>query len=99
MSNSLIGNDLIEIKGVRVDPAAGVSNYPGGCSMRPKGGPISISADAKSFSMKGAENWTWTTRPRSRADQAWIQKALSANCSPFHQFGVLVPYLKLCLPA
>jgi len=89
VSNSLIGNDLIEIKGVRVYPAASVSNYPGGCSMRPipgakedvvlhvapvepsflgmpslaKGGPISVSADAKSFSMQGAENWTWTYTP------------------------------------
>lgn len=89
VSNSLIGNDLIEVKGVRVYPAASVSNYPGGCSMRPipgarenvvlhvaladpsilgmpslaKGGPISVSADAKSFSLKGAENWTWTYTP------------------------------------
>lgn len=92
VSNSLIGNELIEIKGVRVYPAASVSNYPGGCSLRPipgarenvvlhvapaepailgmagmgmlpKGGPISVSADAKSFSMKGAENWTWTYTP------------------------------------
>lgn len=90
VSNSLIGNDLIEIKGVRVYPAASVSNYPGGCSMRPipgarenvvlhvapvepailgmvgmvpKDGPISVSADGKSFSTKGAENWTWTYTP------------------------------------
>ncbi len=89
VSSSLIGNDLIEIKGVRVYPAASVSNYPGGCSMRPipgaredvvlhvapaapailgmpslaKGGPISVSADARSFSMKGAENWIWTYTP------------------------------------
>jgi hypothetical protein len=90
VSSSLIGNDLIEVKGVRVYPAASVSNYPGGCSMRPipgakedavlhvapaepavlgmagmmpKGGPISVSADAKSFSVKGAENWTWTYTP------------------------------------
>jgi hypothetical protein len=89
VSNSLVGNDLIEIKGVRIYPAASVSNYPGGCSMRPipgaredvvlhvapanpailgmpnlpKGGPISIDADAKSFSMKGAENWTWMYTP------------------------------------
>lgn len=89
VSNSLIGNDLIEIKGVRSYPAASVSNYPGGCSMRPipgarenvvlhvapaepailgmpslaQGGPISVSADAKSFSIKGAENWTWTYTP------------------------------------
>jgi hypothetical protein len=89
-SNSLIGNDLIEIKGARVYPAASVSNYPGGCSMRPitgakedavlhvapaepailgmasmapKGGPISVSADGKSFSMKSAGNWTWTYTP------------------------------------
>jgi hypothetical protein len=88
-SSSVIGNDLIEIKGVRVYPAASVSNYPGGCSMRPipggkedvalhvalvepavlgipdmaKGGPISVSADAKSFSVKGAENWIWTYTP------------------------------------
>ena len=86
----MIGNDLIEIKGTRVYPAASVSNYPGGCSMRaipgareeavlhvapaepailampsmvPKGGPISVSADGKSFSVKGAENWTWTYTP------------------------------------
>jgi hypothetical protein len=89
VSNSLIGNDLIEIKGTRTYPAASVSNYPGGCSMRPipgakedvvahvapaepailgmpamaKGGPISVSADGKSFSIKGAENWTWTYTP------------------------------------
>jgi hypothetical protein len=89
VSNSLLGNDLIEIKGVRVYPAASVSNYPGGCSMRPipgaredvvvhvgpadprilgmpemaQGGPVSVSSDAKSFSMKGAENWTWTFTP------------------------------------
>ena len=89
-SNSLMGNDLIEIKGARVYPAASVSNYPGSCSMRPvpgakedaalhvapaepailgmpsmapKGGPISVSADGRSFSMKGAENWTWTYTP------------------------------------
>ena len=89
VSNSLVGNDLIEIKGVRVYPAASVSNYPGGCSMRPipgarenvvvhvgpadprilgmpemaQGGPVSVSSDGKSFSMKGAENWTWTFTP------------------------------------
>ncbi|MFL6577286.1 MAG: hypothetical protein ACJ8MR_11765 [Povalibacter sp.] len=89
VSNSLIGSDLIEIKGVRVYPAASVSNYPGGCSMRPipgarenvvvhvgpadprilgmpelaQGGPVSVSSDGKSFSMKGAENWTWTFTP------------------------------------
>lgn len=90
VSNSLVGNDLIEIKGARVYPAASVSNYPGGCSMRPipgarenavlhvapvepgilgmvgmvpKDGPISVSADGKSFSTKGAENWTWTYTP------------------------------------
>ena len=89
VSNSLIGNDLVEIQGTRVYPAASVSNYPGGCSMRPipgakekvvlhvapvepavlgmpgmaKGSPISVSADAKSFSLKGAENWTWTYTP------------------------------------
>jgi hypothetical protein len=34
-ANALIDNDLIEIKGTRVYPAASVSNYPGGCSMRP----------------------------------------------------------------
>jgi hypothetical protein len=89
-SSSMIGNDLIEIKGARVYPAASVSNYPGGCSMRPipgaredavlhvapaepailgmpsmvpKGGPISVSADGKSFSVTGAENWTWTYTP------------------------------------
>ena len=89
LSNSLIGNDQIEIKGTRVYPAASVSNYPGGCSMRPipgakeqallhvapvepavlampnmaQGGPISVSANAKSFSVKGAGNWTWTYTP------------------------------------
>jgi hypothetical protein len=88
VSSAPVG-DLIEIKGVRAYPAASVSNYPGGCSMRPipgakenvvlhvapvepailgmpgmaKGGPISVSADAKSFSLKGAENWTWTYTP------------------------------------
>ena len=33
--------------------------------MVPKGGPISVSvsADGKSFAMKGAENWTWTYTP------------------------------------
>jgi hypothetical protein len=89
VSSSPIGNELIEIKGTRVYPAASVSNYPGSCSMRSipgakenvvvhvapvdptflgmpsmaKGGPISVSADAKSFSVKGAENWTWTYTP------------------------------------
>lgn len=88
-SNSLLGSDSIEIKGVRVYPAASVSNYPGSCSMRPipggkeevrvhvaliepaflgmpsmaQGGPVSISADGKSFSVKGAENWVWTYTP------------------------------------
>ena len=33
-SNSILG-DQLEIKGVRTFPAAMVSNYPGGCSMRP----------------------------------------------------------------
>jgi len=28
-----------------------------------QGGPVSVSSDAKSFSMKGAENWTWTFTP------------------------------------
>jgi hypothetical protein len=35
VSNSLTQRDQIQIKGVRVYPAAMVSNYPGGCSMRP----------------------------------------------------------------
>ncbi len=34
VSNSVLG-EQIEIKGVRTYPAAMVSNYPGGCSMRP----------------------------------------------------------------
>ena len=34
VSNSMVG-DLIEIKGTRIYPAARVSNYPSGCSMRP----------------------------------------------------------------
>ncbi len=34
-SNPAIDNDQIHLKGVRVYPAAMVSNYPGGCSMRP----------------------------------------------------------------
>jgi len=29
----------------------------------PPGGPISISADRKSFSVQGAENWVWTFTP------------------------------------
>ncbi|MBL0143507.1 MAG: hypothetical protein IPP91_15685 [Betaproteobacteria bacterium] len=29
----------------------------------PPGGPFSISADKKTFSMKGAENWVWTYLP------------------------------------
>jgi len=89
-SNPLLENEQIQIKGVRVYPAAMVSNYPGGCSMRPipgakenvalfvamvdpgilgmppemtKGGPISVSSDGKSFSVKGAENWVWTYKP------------------------------------
>jgi hypothetical protein len=88
-ASSFIENQLVEIKGARVYPAASVSNYPGGCSMRPipgakenvvvhvapvepgilgmagmaTGGPISVSADGKSFSVKGAENWTWTYTP------------------------------------
>jgi hypothetical protein len=28
-----------------------------------KGGPISVSSDGKSFSVKGAENWVWTFTP------------------------------------
>jgi hypothetical protein len=89
VSNALIEGDQIEIKGTRAYPAASVSNYPGGCSMRPipgakqevrlhvapvepavlampglaPGGPVSVSADAKSFSIKGAENWIWTYTP------------------------------------
>jgi hypothetical protein len=88
-SSSVIDNDLIEIKGTRIYPPASVSNYPGGCSMRPipgaseavvvhvapvdptflampgmaQGGPVSVAANGKSFSMKGAENWTWTFTP------------------------------------
>jgi hypothetical protein len=29
----------------------------------PPGGPISISADKKSFTLKGADNWVWTFTP------------------------------------
>lgn len=85
-----IDNERVHIKGVRAYPAAMVSNYPAGCSMRPipgakdnvelyvpvtdaailgmppemtKGGPISVSSDGKSFSVKGAENWIWTFKP------------------------------------
>lgn len=29
----------------------------------PKGSPISVSADRKSFTMPGAENWSWTLTP------------------------------------
>lgn len=29
----------------------------------PAGGPISIAADRKSFTLRGAENWTWTFTP------------------------------------
>jgi hypothetical protein len=29
----------------------------------PKGGPISVSADRKSFTMPGGENWIWTLTP------------------------------------
>ncbi len=89
-SNSMTAAKQVEIKGVRVYPAAMVSNYPGGCSMRAipgakenvalyvpvvepgilgmppemtKGGPIAVSSDGKSFSVKGAENWIWTYAP------------------------------------
>lgn len=31
--------------------------------MMPPGGPITISADRKSFTVKGAENWVWTFTP------------------------------------
>jgi hypothetical protein len=80
--------DLIEIKGTRVYPAAMVSNYPGSCSMRAipggtvdavlhfggvapevlampnmPGSPVTIAADRKSFTVKGAENWSWTFFP------------------------------------
>jgi hypothetical protein len=34
-SNSIIADDQIQITGKRAYPAANVSNYPGGCSMRP----------------------------------------------------------------
>ena len=34
VSNAILG-DQLEVKGVRTYPAAMVSNYPGGCSMRP----------------------------------------------------------------
>jgi len=89
-SNAVMQNEQVHIKGVRVFPAAMVSNYPGGCSMRPipgakenvtlyvavvdpgilampemaKDGPISVSSDGKSFSVKGAENWIWTYTPK-----------------------------------
>jgi hypothetical protein len=29
----------------------------------PKGSPVSVSADRKSFTMPGAENWSWTLTP------------------------------------
>lgn len=89
-SNPVMDNEQVHIKGVRVYPAAMVSNYPGGCSMRPipgarenvtlyvamvdpgilampemaKDGPISVSSDGKSFSVKGAEDWVWTYTPK-----------------------------------
>ena len=28
-----------------------------------KGGPVTIAADRKSFSIKGADNWVWTLTP------------------------------------
>ncbi len=31
--------------------------------MMPPGGPLTISADRKSFTVKGAENWVWTFTP------------------------------------
>ena len=32
-------------------------------AMLPKGAPFSVSADHKSFTMPGAENWSWTLTP------------------------------------
>jgi hypothetical protein len=88
VSTAMISGDQVQITGTRTYPAAMVSNYPGGCSMRAipgakedvlqwvagadpqalgmpmmKGSPIVVSADRKSFSIPGAENWTWTFTP------------------------------------
>lgn len=89
-SKPIMENEQVRIKGVRVYPAAMVSNYPASCSMRSipgakedvtlyvalvdpgilampemaKSGPISVSADGKSFSVQGAENWVWTYTPK-----------------------------------
>lgn len=88
VSNSVSSAGQIEIKGTRTYPAASVSNYPAGCSMRPipggkeevtqsvpgmspevlgmpimPGGPVSVAADRKSFSVKGAGSWVWTYTP------------------------------------
>lgn len=78
----------IMLYGVRVYPAAMVSQYPASCKMTPipggkentfltigpadpaamampmpPGSPISVSADKKTFSMKGQDNWIWTFTP------------------------------------
>ena len=88
VSHKLISTEQIQITGSRTYPAAMVSNYPGGCSMRAiaggkveallwvngmsaealglpimKGGPIEVSADRKTFSVKAAGNWLWTYTP------------------------------------
>jgi hypothetical protein len=87
-SSSMSADDQIQITGMRTYPAAMVSNYPGGCSMRAipggkeqkilwvagvgpevlgmpitKDGPMTVSADRKSFSLRGAEDWVWTYTP------------------------------------
>lgn len=88
VSHSMPSNVQVVIKGTRTYPAAKVSNYPAGCSMRAipggkeetlvgmalvspdvlgmpivKEGPVVISADRKTFTVKGAENWVWTYTP------------------------------------
>ena len=88
VSQSAISGDQVQLTGTRTFPAAMVSNYPGGCSMRAiaggkeeallwvtgvspqalgmpimKDGPMMISADRKSFSVKAAGNWVWTYIP------------------------------------
>jgi hypothetical protein len=88
VSQTQVAQDQVQINGTRTFPAAMVSNYPGGCSMRAiaggkeeallwvtgvspealgmpimKDGPIAISADRKSFSVKAAGNWVWTYTP------------------------------------
>ena len=88
VSQSMVSGEQVQLTGTRTFPAAMVSNYPGGCSMRaiaggkeeallwvtgmsPQAlgmpivadGPIAVSADRKSFSVKAAGNWVWTYTP------------------------------------